>query len=106
MKEIEIQKTIMDWLKLEGYYFWRMPVGGVRQQMNGKMIFKKSPVKGFPDIMGVFRTGRLFGIEVKSAKGKLSDSQEKIMKDLIGNNVLYIVARDLETVREELVYDN
>ena len=105
MKESDIQKSILEWLDLHGYWSWRMPVGGVMHQGGGKGVrFKKSPVKGFPDIMGVMKnvTGQLFGIEVKTAKGRQSPDQKIIEEKFIKAGCLYILARNLDYVISEL----
>tara|TARA_R110000824_G_scaffold96013_3_gene230443 strand:- start:4851 stop:5186 length:336 start_codon:yes stop_codon:yes gene_type:complete len=104
MKEIDIQRDILSYLSLKGYFAWRMPVGGVPQQNRGKMIFKKSPIKGFPDIMGVLKNchGHLFGIEVKSSVGVLSKDQKIVRQKFIDAGCLFILARNLENVVDEL----
>ena len=105
MKEIEIQKQILDYLIVKGYFHWRMPIGGVPQQNRGKMIFKKSPIKGFPDIMGVLlnNPGKLFGIEVKTPIGKLSKDQKIVRDKFLEAGCVFIVARSLEDVIKEII---
>jgi len=105
MKEIEIQKQILEYLTTKSYFHWRMPVGGVPQQNRGKMIFKKSPIKGFPDIMGVLihRPGILFGIEVKTPIGKLSKDQKIVRDKFLEAGCVFIVARSLQDVIKELI---
>jgi hypothetical protein len=61
-----------------GIKWWRMPIGGVMHQVGGKMVYKKNPLKGFPDIAGVLKRrdrGRFFAIELKTKTGKLSPEQ-------------------------------
>ena len=48
--------------------------------------------RGWPDITGVFR-GRFFGIEVKSAKGKVSELQEECHKKIVANHGYVCVAK-------------
>jgi len=105
MKEIDIQREILEYLTVKEYFHWRMPVGGVPQQNRGKMIFKKSPIKGFPDIMGVLSSspGKLFGIEVKTPIGKMSKDQKIVRDKFLEAGCVFIVARSLEDVIKELI---
>jgi hypothetical protein len=51
--------------------------------------------RGWPDITGVFR-GRFFGIEVKSAKGIVSELQEECHRKILANHGYVCVARNWE----------
>ena len=61
-------------------------------------------MKGFPDIMGVLKSkpGMLFTIEVKSKNGKLKPEQVIMREKLEHAGVVYILARSLFDVIEEL----
>jgi hypothetical protein len=63
---------------------------------------------GLPDILGILKKnpGKLFAIEIKSEKGKLSDDQRKWIYNLESAGAFVIIARDLETVIESLRIDN
>ncbi len=75
-KEAELLSYAVTILKQSGLVWWRMPIGGVRHQIGTKVIFKSSPVKGFPDLAGMFPlSGRLFALEIKTTKGKVSPEQ-------------------------------
>jgi hypothetical protein len=78
MKESDLQRVAADWMTLHNIKWWRMPLGAVMHQVGGKMVYKKNPLKGFPDIAGVLRRrdrGRFFAIELKTKTGKLSPEQ-------------------------------
>lgn len=95
MSERDIQRAIVDWLELWGFCCWRVYLG---PRMIGKQLMAKNPMAGFPDIAGVFSDGRLFVIEVKSRRGRLSDDQERWLERLSARNVLAIVARSVADV--------
>jgi hypothetical protein len=97
IKESLIQKEIILWLELHGYTFWRNFVGP--KLMHGK-YFAKNPMAGLPDILGIFKKipGKLFGLEIKSDLGKLSDDQVTWIRKLENSGVSILVTRDLETV--------
>jgi len=59
---------------------------------------------GLPDIVGVMnrQPGRMFAIEIKSAKGVLSEKQEYWIRRLEDAGVLVIVTRTLEQVIDVL----
>jgi len=63
--------------------------------------FAKNKNAGQPDIFGMLKngSGRLFGIEVKTEIGRLSDEQRRELKELEDAGALIIIARDLDTVR-------
>jgi len=55
---------------------------------------------GWPDIEGITQTGRYFGIEVKTPKGKLTPIQQEIGQRIIKSNGIWFVARSLDDVIE------
>ena len=57
---------------------------------------------GVPDIVGILADGRFLGIEVKTARGKLSPHQERFIANINDSGGLGFVARDVETVIEKL----
>jgi penicillin-binding protein-related factor A (putative recombinase) len=56
---------------------------------------------GVPDIIGCFK-GRLIGIEIKSEKGVVSESQKEFIENINRAGGLAFVARSLEDVIEGL----
>lgn len=53
--------------------------------------------KGFPDLFGFRKSdGKMFLIEVKNVKGRLSKEQKEFGKRMEEQNVLYGVARSVE----------
>lgn len=93
--EAAILKEILAWLRLEGVWHRRVPLGPVKH--GG--IKKRNPLKGMPDILGILPNteGRMFVIEVKDAS-KLSEDQKEVKYQLEFEGVLYIEAHSLEDV--------
>lgn len=97
LKESELQRDILKYLKSRHILAFRVPLGPVIH--GGKR--KKNPLKGWPDIIGFFpRTnGEAFGIEVKT-KTKLSDAQKEMREVLEIVGVVYILAHSLQDVMD------
>lgn len=79
----------------------------IRQLLNSVGIFAwkewggPMSTPGVPDIIGCFK-GRLIGIEIKSEKGVVSESQKEFIKNINRAGGLAFVARSLEDVIEGL----
>lgn len=93
--ETEIQKAILNYLKLRRVLHWRQSLGGVRRRGGTA----KNPMKGFPDIAGV-RGGKFFAIEVKHPEraGDLSEKQIEWRDSLVEHGTLYILATSVDDV--------
>ena len=102
MKETDIQRQILDFLKFCKVFAWRNNTRTV--WVAGRPI--KYGIIGGGDIIGVLPGGRFLSIEVKSPKGqtakKRAEAQEKFRDAINGAGGLAIVARSVEEVAEEL----
>lgn len=108
--EAQIERSICDYLRIKGYFFWKQTTSGF---FSGKVIngstmigsFRKhsSPYvkRGVPDIMIVVN-GRLIGLEVKSETGRQSQDQIDFQKDLERAGARYFLVRSIEDVEEAL----
>lgn len=96
-KESEIQKEILFWLKENGYKVWKNYLGPLFIKGG---YHAKNPNAGQPDIYGIMKKfrGRLFAIELKSSKGKLSDIQKTELLELENAGVFVMAERSLERV--------
>lgn len=104
-KEQFLQDSIRVALAQAGYIVFRTNVGRVKTA-DGRW-FESGLPSGFPDLMGYKpENGRVFFIEVKTAKGKRRKDQVAFAKNLRDKNVIYGVARSskqaVEIVRDEL----
>jgi hypothetical protein len=96
LKESDVQKAIMDYLDSRGILNWRVNLGGVPHTVGGKIIYRKNPMKGFPDISALY-CGLFVGIEVK-AKTKQSQEQLDWQNKFESNGAIYIVAKSVDDV--------
>lgn len=90
--EAVIQRQILAWLKESGLLHWRQNSGvvfaGHRRILLGE--------EGLPDIIVIVPpAGRLLGLEVKSAKGKLRPGQLDFKKRCEATGATYKVVRSL-----------
>jgi len=100
MKEAELLSFALNCLKQSGLVYWRVPNGPVMHSINGKMIRKCSPVKGFPDLAGVLPNGKFFAIELKTDKGRLSPEQIEWITKLNHSGAIAVVLRSKDEIRE------
>lgn len=98
MKESELLSFSIDALKYSGLVWFRVPVGGVAHSIGSKIIYKKSPLKGFSDLAIITKSGVLSTLELKSDKGKLSEDQKDWIKRLAETNCNTCVAKTREDV--------
>jgi len=90
--EAEIQKNIIEILKLKKYVVVRIN-SGMRMVGNRAIrfyqIMNNGAISGFPDLLA-FKNNQILMIEVKTKKGKLRASQEEFIKlaEKHGNTII------------------
>lgn len=95
MKESELMKQILEYLKYIGGRYLRINTGSTKI---GGRYFRSAP-KGTLDIVGFDDRGYFIAIEVKESTGKLSPEQEDFMESVkLSLNGIYIIARSIEDV--------
>lgn len=108
--EKEIQAEILKWLTTTGFLFWRqnsgiIPVFTGRRLRNGKPAYRmvKLGEPGLPDIIVIVPPGgRMVGLEVKSATGKLREAQVVFSTRLLDAGGSYHVVRSLADAQRAL----
>lgn len=97
VKETAIVKSILDYLTLKykgKAFFWRNNSGAMKTEGGG---FIKFGATGSPDILGILApSGRLIGLEVKNAKGKVSEHQEAWLKEAAELGAVVGVVRSID----------
>jgi len=100
MKEIELQRSILDYLAVmenQGKCFcFRSGAGAVKLD-NGRYF--KTGRKGVQDITCCVN-GTYVAFEVKKPVGKLSEAQEEVKKATIANGGRYFVIRSIDEVMD------
>lgn len=92
-----IQRQILDWLKETGLLHWRQN-SGVVFTGNRRILLGE---EGLPDIVIIVPpSGRLLGLEVKSAKGKLRPCQKEFAERIRATGGFYRVVRTLSQAQD------
>ena len=94
MKEKDIQKEILKYLRLRKIFCFKVNNVGIKK-VDGSYI----PVglKGISDILGIYK-GRFLAIEVKKEKGIVSEYQQEFINNVNNNGGIGFVARSLDNV--------
>ncbi len=114
IRERDVQKLILDYLKLHRIFHWRQNVGSTAGKYKGKDWFVRFGYRGMPDIFVVrkypFYAGggvsheqvQIVGIEVKAPNGEQSQAQHQFQADFEAAGGIYILAHTLEDVIHRL----
>jgi len=98
-QEKEIQKTILDHLRLRGHVAFKFPSVGIYKRATDSYI--PQPQKGIADIIGFQKnTGRGFALEVKSGNNKPSDDQLIFLGQVERVGGIQGVVRTVEDVKK------
>jgi VRR-NUC domain len=97
VKESDIQRQILDYLRLKRIFHFRNNSGAFAGEYKGKQRFFRFGAAGSPDIICVI-AGQFVGIEVKAPKGRMSDHQKEFQEKLEAAGGKYILAYSLEDV--------
>lgn len=101
--EAQVLAAIFQYLKVQGYFFWRQGNHGVRRTKNGKDFWTspKHSMPGAPDIFLMLNNGFgcvVYGIEAKSTKGLQRPEQKEFQKQFEKIGGIYILARSVDDV--------
>ena len=98
MKESDIQKAILDYLKLKKYLVFKHRNVGIFKQDTGKYIPLTAGEKGISDILGCTPQGRFLAIEVKMPGKKPTQDQLLFLASVQAHNGIGLVAWSLDDV--------
>lgn len=101
-KESEIQKSIVDYLKLKKYVVFKHRNVGIFKQDTKKYIPLPTGELGISDIIGCSPRGQFVAIEVKKPGGKPSDNQIDFLHKIRLNGGIAILAYSLDDVMSKL----
>ena len=99
MKEKDIQKQILEYLKIKKIFHYRNNTGGFMDKNNH---FYRYGEVGSPDIICVIN-GIYIAIEVKQPKGKQSEGQKAFQENLEKAGGKYWLVYSLEDVIDKLI---
>ena len=86
--EKEITRAIRAFLKVSGIFHWKVMQG-------------LGCTPGVPDIIGIYRN-RFLGIEIKTAKGRISEHQQRFISAINKEGGIAFVARSVDDVIDKL----
>ena len=99
-KELEkdVQKTIIEYLKLKKHFFMKVNTVGVYKKATGFYIPSQSV--GAPDILVFTDGGYTVCLEIKTKTGKLSEHQELWKKRAEDVGMEYYIIKNLDELQE------
>ena len=98
MKESEIQKSILDLLRLKRCLVFKHRNVGIFKQSTGTYIPLAFGEKGISDIIGCTPSGRFLAIEVKKPGGRVSPEQQEFINNVNRLGGIAILAFSLDDV--------
>lgn len=104
MNESQIEKSIIEFLSYSKWFVWKnldQPLfanGSYRRLRPGQ-------IKGISDLIAI-KNGRVLFLEVKSRKGRLSESQKQFGEQIINAGGEFHVVRSISDVEEIIKYSS
>jgi len=95
--EASIQSQILEWLGYGQGFFWRNNTGALAIGEGKARRYFRAGTPGSADILGVYK-GRAVAFEVKTATGKVSQSQKQFEQAFTNAGGVYRVVRSLNDV--------
>ena len=97
VKEKDVQRAILDYLKLKNIFHLRLNTGAATREYKGKTTFTRYGVPGCPDIL-ILPGKSIVWCEVKSSTGTQSHLQKMWQIDVERRGHTYILARKVDDV--------
>ena len=94
--EGQIQKAVLNYLKLRQIPHWRMNVIGI-PKMDG--TFRPNSMAGFADVLVLIK-GNAVALEIKSPSGRQTQKQKEFQKEFERGQGSYHIVRNVEQVHE------
>lgn len=94
-EEHRIQQAIVKYLRYSGYFVFAVPNGGNRDARTGKMLKDEGALAGVADLIIVMPSEVIF-VEVKTDKGKQSESQQHFQKVVTELGHQYVIWRSVD----------
>ena len=98
LKESDIQKSILDYLKIKHYVIFKHRSVGIYKQDTGKYIPLAFGEKGISDLIACDPYGRFWAIEVKKPGGRPSQEQLDFLSRVRENNGVALLVDSLDQV--------
>lgn len=101
MKEQELQKQILDYLRLNKFFAFKVYNQGIYDQ--ARHCYRTIETKGISDIIAI-KDGAVLFIECKKPGGVQSEHQKEFQKQIEAKGGVYIIVRSLKIVEEWIDY--
>lgn len=101
-KESDIQKAILDYLKIRKIVAWRNNSGTAQVKMGQREYWMRLAPKGTSDIIGYLPDGRFLAIEVKTKTGVPTPEQREFINNVRIAGGLAFVATSIDDVQTYL----
>lgn len=98
MKESDLQKQILDYLRLRGIFCWKSNTTGIYDPV--RKMFRTNHYKGVADIIGIAQGGFLVAVEVKMKSNKPSPEQVQFINTITTYGGVACIAYSLEDVEK------
>lgn len=98
MLERDIQRSILEYLKIKGYLCKRNQSGMSFGETKGKKWAIRMGEAGWADIIGCLKSGVFFAIEVKRHGGVVTPAQNAFLEAVRASKGVAFVAYSLEDV--------
>jgi hypothetical protein len=85
----------LGWRLPADVFWWHHPAGGKRPAITGALLKNLGARRGIPDLL-ILAQGRLFGLELKSATGRLSPEQIDTHEQMRRAGCVIGVANDID----------
>lgn len=105
--EREVLAACLSYLRMRGIPAWRMNVGAVEAQYQGKGRFVRFGVKGMSDIIGIIpfegtRYGAMLAVECKGPKGRLRPEQAAFLETIRSAGGIALVVRGVHELAKAI----
>ena len=97
--EKDIQRAILEYLQIKGYFCFRNNTGAFRATYGGKERFHRYGFTGSGDILGLTKEGKFFSIEVKAKGNKPTPAQVEFIQNVTKNKGIAFVAYSVDDVQ-------
>ena len=98
MKESDLQKQILDYLRWRGIFCWKSNTTGIYDPV--RKMFRTNHYKGVADIIGIAKGGFLIAVGVKMKGNKPSPEQVQFIETIKQFGGVACIAYSLEDVEK------
>ena len=98
MKESELQRTILEYLRLKKFLVFKHRNVGIFRKDTGKYIPLPEVERGIADIIGCTKEGQFLACEVKIKGNKATPAQLEFLKDVERHGGIAVLAFSLDDI--------